>query len=334
MSANYIIKKRPDAFVSALFLLILVFISLVGPHLVPDTSMNAARQFPEIGVQAPGFSCYLIHWQDSTKAPTPVAGYEWRADSLYASIFVPGSITEKEFVGLKNEMREINELNFPLGSDRSGRDMLSRLVSGARISLFVGLISVLISVFIGVILGSWAGYSGGITDTVISWLIQVFWSVPSVLLAIALTLGLGKGMTALVLSIGISMWTDTARMVRGQFISLKNRQFIEACRALGYHPMRTVFMHMLPNCTGVIIVTAVSNFATAILLEAGLSFLGQGVQPPTPSWGGMIEENRTLLFGDNPLQAILPGICILLAVLSFTILGNALRDKLDTSENT
>jgi peptide/nickel transport system permease protein len=333
MKAESIIRKYPDAFVSGLFLCMFVIVSLIGPYLVPDLSTSASTQFPEIGVQGAGFRCYVINWNDKKESPVPVERYEWRGDSLYASLYFRNSLTNMEFTGFRGEIQDIRQKHYYLGSDQSGRDILSRLVLGARISIFIGFTSVLISVVIGVLLGSAAGYSGGFTDKLISWLIQVFWSVPSVLLAIALTLGLGKGITALVASIGLSMWTDTARMVRGQFITLKKRQFIEACKALGYNPIRVILLHMLPNCSGVIIVTAVSNFATAILLEAGLSFLGQGIQPPSPSWGGMIEDNKALLFGNHVLQALLPGICILLIVLAFTLLGNGLRERLANSKN-
>lgn len=218
---------------------------------------------------------------------------------------------------------------FLLGTDRFGRDMLSRLIIGARVSLSVGLISVLIALTIGILLGAIAGYYGGKVDQIIVWLINVVWSIPTLLLVIAITFALGKGFWQIFVAVGLTMWVDIARVVRGQVMSIKEKEFVEAARALGFKNNRIIFKHILPNILGPVFVITASNFASAILTEAGLSFLGIGVQPPMPSWGTMIKEHSAYIVIGSPWLAILPGIAIMLTVLSFMLIGNGLRDAMD-----
>lgn len=218
---------------------------------------------------------------------------------------------------------------FLLGTDRLGRDMLSRLMLGTRVSLTVGLVSVLISLFIGVAIGAIGGFFRGWIDNIIMWLINVVWSIPTLLLVIAITLVLGKGLVQVFIAVGLTMWVDVARVVRGQTLGLREQEFIEAGRALGFTNLRLIFKHVLPNIIGPVIVICADNFANAILIEAGLSFLGLGAQPPTPSWGAMISEHRPYLTTDAAYLAIIPGLAIMLMVLAFVILGNGLRDAID-----
>jgi peptide/nickel transport system permease protein len=276
-----------------------------------------------------------------------VAVKEWRLqnDSVFYKEFAGDEQEEAvEFVALPlNDFAEnslkinaddfkkkfIVDRVFVLGTDRFGRDLFSRLLVGTRVSLSVGLIAVFISLVIGITLGAVAGYYRGFIDRIIVWFINVIWSIPTLLLVVAITMALGKGFTQVFIAVGLTMWVEVARLVRGQFFSLREQQFVEAGRALGYEHGRIIIKHILPNIIGPVIVIAASNFASAILLEAGLSFLGMGAQPPMPSWGMMIKENYGYIVVDSAYLAIWPGVAIALMVLAFTLLGNGLRDAFD-----
>ncbi|MDX2002902.1 MAG: ABC transporter permease [Chitinophagales bacterium] len=226
----------------------------------------------------------------------------------------------------------IEDRTFLLGTDLYGRDILSRLIIGIRVSLSVGLVAVIISMGIGILLGAIAGYFRGWVDDIIMWLINVVWSIPTILLVFAMTMAFDaqdRSMWQLFIAIGITMWVDAARIVRGQVMSTREVQFVEAARSLGYSHTRTMFIHILPNITGPLIVVAAANFASAILIEAGLSFLGIGVDPTTPSWGRMLSENYGYIISANVFLALVPGIAIMLMVLAFNLLGNGLRDAMD-----
>ncbi len=230
------------------------------------------------------------------------------------------------------EQKLIKEKRFLLGSDRYGRDVLSQLIIGARVSLSIGFISICIALVIGLFLGAAAGYFGGKTDDFIMWFINVIWSVPTLLLVIAISFVLGAGFWQVFIAIGLTMWVDIARVVRGQFISYREKEYVEASKALGFGNFTIMFKHILPNITGTLTVISASNFASAILTEAGLSFLGIGVQAPMPSWGSMIKENYGYIILDHAYLAIVPGISIVLLVLAFMLLGNVLRDAMDVKE--
>lgn len=221
---------------------------------------------------------------------------------------------------------------FLLGTDKYGRDMLSRLMAGTRISISVGLIAVVLSLVIGITLGALAGYFKGKVDTFIVWLINVVWSIPTLLLVIAITLVLGKGFWQIFIAVGLTMWVEVARVVRGQVLSLREKEFIEAGKALGFTDLRVILRHVVPNVFGPVIVISAGNFASAILIEAGLSFLGIGAQPPMASWGGMIKEHYGYIIMDGAYLALIPGLAIMLLVLAFMLVGNGLRDALDTKQ--
>jgi peptide/nickel transport system permease protein len=218
---------------------------------------------------------------------------------------------------------------FPLGTDKYGRCMWSRLLLGFRISLMVGLIAVVISLTIGVLLGLLGGYFGGRLDEWVMLLVNTIWSIPTLLLVFAIVLALGRGIGNIFFAVGLTMWVDVARMVRGQTMALRALPFVEAAQSMGLGHWRILSRHILPNLLGPVLVLAAGNFATAILVESGLSYLGFGVQPPTPSWGSMLHENYGYAIGGKPLMALAPALVIALMVLAFNLVGNGLRDALD-----
>ncbi len=230
------------------------------------------------------------------------------------------------------EEERIISKRFLLGTDRFGRDMLSRMILGTRVSLAVGFIAVLISVFIGILLGGIAGYFRGWVDKLIMWLVNVVWSVPTLLMVISITLVLGKGYWQVFIAVGLTMWVEVARVVRGQVLSVREKEYVEAARVTGMRPGRILFRHIVPNILSPVVIISAANFATAILLEAGLSFLGIGVQPPVPTWGGMIKEHYGYIIVEMGYLAFIPGFAIMLMVLAFTLVGNGLRDALDSRQ--
>ena len=223
----------------------------------------------------------------------------------------------------------ITQKIFFFGTDKYGRDLLSRILVGARISFSIGFVAVFISLLIGLFLGSVAGYFGGKWDALIMWVINVTWSIPTLLLVIAITLALGKGFWQVFIAVGLTMWVEVARIVRGQVMSVKEMQYVTAARALGFSDFRIIIKHILPNILAPVIVVSAANFAAAILIESGLSFLGIGAQPPMSSWGAMIKDHYNYIILGKPYLALIPGFCIMSLVMAFMIIGNSLRDALD-----
>ena len=325
-----------------------VVVAVFAYFVAPDSSPYANRIILEIGGEKPGhrqsflkvknnrvvgtpsFFTQLISGTSDQYNYLPVTSYEMKGDSVVVQKYIDEGLTERQSYHLDMVAKKpVAVKKFLLGTDKYGRDILSRLIIGTRVSLSVGLITVIISLSIGLILGSLAGYFRGRTDDIIMWFINVIWSIPTLLLVFAITLALGKGFWQVFIAVGLTMWVNVARLVRGQVLGVRELEYVEATRALGFSHIRTIVRHIWPNIMGPVMVIAASNFASAIVIEAGLSFLGVGVQPPQPSWGLMIKENYNFIITQNPMLALAPGFAIMLLVLAFNLLGNGLRDALN-----
>lgn len=224
--------------------------------------------------------------------------------------------------------REPPSKKFPLGTDRQGRDIFSRIVFGARISLMIGVLTQALNTFIGVALGLIAGYSGGALDDLIMGFTNIMLTLPSLILALVITAALGPGLINIFIALGFTLWTYTCRVTRGQTLSVKEKEFVEAARAAGATKLRIISKHIFPHVLSPVLVIATLGVGTAILLEASLSFLGVGTQPPTPSWGLMLSQGRLYMF-NSPWIMIFPGLAIFITILGFNLIGDGLRDILD-----
>lgn len=340
------LKKNKLAFGGLLFILFLLLIGTLGYLVTPDQTPYANTMHLQLRNSKPGSTFdfliisrhpakrvnlldKMLYGQESGFKSIPVTSYRVSGNKVYAREYIGDDEVAEETVYPLVSGSNFYSQTFWLGTDIYGRDLLSRLMLGIRVSLSVGLVAVLISLLIGVSLGALAGYFGGKTDAAISWLMNVVWSLPSLLLVIAISFALGKGFWQIFIAVGLSTWVDVARLVRGQIMSLKEVEFVEASKALGYATPRIIIRHMLPNIAGPILVVASANFASAILLETGLSFLGFGAQPPMPSWGGMIREHYGYIIMDAAYLAVLPGLAIMFVVYAFNLLAIGLRDAFD-----
>ena len=337
------LKQNRLAFYALVFIVLCIFIGIFSVVLSPDDSPMANQmhieletkkpltevtflEIPKEGINKTSFLEGLFLGEPSKVKRIPIEKYTITETGLSYFPF------QSDLVKTYNGDYKIATQTFWLGTDKFGRDLLSRMLYGIRISLSVGFIAVFISLIIGITLGLIAGYFRGRTDDVVMWFVNVIWSIPTLLMVIAITLALGKGFWQVFVAVGLTMWVEVARIVRGQVLAIRELEYVEAGKALAYKPFRIIFKHILPNVIGPVIVISAANFAAAILIEAGLSFLGIGAQPPMPSWGGMIKDHYAYIIMDKAYLAIIPGVAIMSLVLAFMLLGNGLRDAFDVKD--
>lgn len=358
-------RHHIPAMIGSGYLLLCVFVALFAYVLAPDNTRNANYQVLEFAKKPPGFEGWLLLIpQENSKDRSSTFLYGKTPETLPLALqdtqtlhWQPNQLVFTRFNGVRDSigkeilgdvpqnntraMKEglLGKRVYRLGTDTFGRDLLSRILIGARVSLSVGIMAVLISLLIGTTMGLFAGYFGNDLqlgrfklpiDNIIMWFISVMWSVPTLLLALAISFVLGKGFWQLFLAIGLSIWVEVARLVRGQIMSVKKNLFSEAGRALGYRDLRIMFRHILPNILSPIIVIAVANFGSAVLIESGLSFLGIGVEVPVPTWGQMIYEGYTyIVFDYGQWLAFYPGFALMALIIAVNLIGIGLRDALD-----
>lgn len=364
------LRQNKPAMAGLFIILFAVVVAILGYAIMPDSSPNANNGVVQLQKRQPGFTTqvlriptadrgqadvnfieFILSGKPAAYTELPVQSYTFKGDSLYARplrsnnamadqvrvfaikdlVSPDADVADAQSIKQEIEREHIKQRTFWLGTDKAGRDVLSRLILGTRISLGIGFVAVLISLVVGITIGAVGGYFGGRVDNFMLFLMTVVWSVPSIMLVIAISLALdSKGVWVAFVAVGLTMWVEVARVVRGQILSLKEKTYVEAANVLGVPQRKIIFRHLLPNMLGPLIVIATANFASAILVEAGLSFLGLGVQPPAPSWGMMVNEGFQLIGAKAGLfLVLLPSISISVLVLAFNLLGNGLRDAYD-----
>lgn len=332
---------------------LLSVLALTAYSHIGDNSPGANHQIPEIALKPAFYKVNLIKIKGGDiEASNLVKGFfsgfkknyqEVPYDSLSIddqtlTLVFNGKtrfFKTSEIYGYENGSQDLPTFKrtYLLGTDKYGRSVWSRLILGIRISLLVGFLAVLVSLLVGVTVGALGGYYGGISDQILLYFINVVWAIPTLLLVFAIVLALGRGMGIIFLAIGLTMWVDVARIVRGQVMEAKNQLYVQAAQSIGQKQLIILFRHILPNIMGPILVITAANFATAILVEAGLSYLGFGINPPTPSLGNMLNENYGYALSGNYTIALAPALVVSLLVLCFNLLGTGLRDVFDIKQS-
>ena len=350
----YRFKKNKLALIGLIIISITVCCAIFAYCIVPDKTPYADCQTLEIQAKGPGYEQQFlairipsatrvsllsaaIGGQPAQFRYIPIQSFAVQGNLIKVQKYIDDDTAVVQFYSIdqltNHHPEKINDYivwrKYWLGADTFGRDLLSRLIIGSRVSLSVGLIAVLISLLIGVSVGAIGGYYGGKTDRFVVWLLTVIWSIPTVLLVFAFSIAIGNGFWQIFIAVGLTMWISVARLVRNRVMSIKNLEYIDAAKVLGYNDWRIIVKHILPNTIGPILVIAANNFAAAMIIESGLSFLGIGIQNPQPSWGLMIKENYAFMITNKPLLALIPGIAMMLLVFAFNWVGNGLRDTFD-----
>ncbi len=369
--------QNGNALIGSITIFYALILALFAHIIAPDITPYANDQINELPFKEPGYSIMILEqplelkpgktgfvkWLITGKKvdyrQIPITAYRFAGDTIVVERYIGDGIAGQELhflmediTGEKLSAQEnskqitkhyIHKKTFLLGTDDLGRDYLSRILLGIRVSLSVGMVAVIIALFIGIPLGALAGFYKQYppfmrlgkkrkfffpVDGAVMWFINIVWSIPTLLLVFPIVFAFGQNFYTIFIAVGITMWVDIARIVRGQVLQVREQEFIQAAKTFGYSDGRTIFRHILPNITGPVIVITAANFAYAILTEAGLSFLGIGVQPPAPSWGLMISKYKDNLITE-PYLALIPGFAITILVLAFFMIGNGLRDALD-----
>ena len=349
------IKKHFGILLSLTFIFFCLLISIFSYFIIPDDSQYSNQMHLSIHSMSPGFKAYILEIPNSSnfnesylnikffgkKFPNKeiiINNYNFLDEGIefenynQEKLIVKYDLFSLNLSKQEIEKKYISQRKFIFGTDSFGRDVYGRIILGTRVSLSIGFIAVLISLIIGLSIGMLGGYYGGLVDKIVMTIINIFWSIPTLLLVIAISIALGKGFWQVYLAVGLTMWVEVARVVRGQVISEKNKDYIVATKVLGYSDIRIFIKHLLPNILGPILIICAANFAAAILIESGLSFLGIGTQPPIPSWGSMIKDNYQFIILGKAYLAFIPGISIMLLVTSFMFLGNNLSDLFNTNK--
>ena len=334
-------RKDKVGMFGLLLILLTTILAALAYLFSPDNSPYSNTMHLEIATQKPGFKVQILHLpKKQTKqtsffnrllqgSPNKTREIPISEIDVHQMLYRPfAADLSMPWKSISQENYQLEDRTYLFGTDKYGRDLLSRVLIGSRISLAVGFISVFISLLIGIPMGALAGFYRGWIDNFIMWLVNVVWSIPTLLMVIAITLALGKGFWQVFIAVGLTMWVEVARVVRGQVLSVREKEYVQAGKALGFHPFRIIFKHVLPNVMAAVIVISAANFAAAILIEAGLSFL-VSAPSPMPSWGAMIKDHYAYIVMNKAYLAVIPGIAIMLLVLAFVLLGNALRDALD-----